>query len=242
MCSFLWWPRVHGPGWLPIKGSMHNEWHGSPQSWGWLSRPELGKRAHLSPPQTPHPFSDVRRLTTPMPGQLIAHPINWCVTKSTARPSSLPQVWLISVLTTGLIPTGCGPLPGVIQKSFTPWLGVYRVTVFVMGFVSFLPPFLPPSLSPSHLSFLPLLIRPPSFSYSYVFIYSFIHLFRYCYNINLWYVFIHKGIHWPTLLIKPGIIKDIMRIIWSWRNHSTSLSIIFKLKEAERGSSMAQNF
>lgn len=84
-------------------------------------------RDSVSPPQTPHSFSDVRRLATPMPGQLMAHPINGCITKSTARQSasSLGQIWLISVMTTWLIPTGCGTLPGVIQKSFSPWLGVY---------------------------------------------------------------------------------------------------------------------
>ena len=74
----------------------------------------------LSPPQTPHSFSDVRCLTTPTLGQLIAHPINGCLTKSTARLSSLRQVWLVSVLATWLIPTGHGPLPGVIQTFFAP--------------------------------------------------------------------------------------------------------------------------
>lgn len=65
---------------------------------------------------------------------------------------------------------------------------------------------LPPALPPSCLSFLPLLIRPPSFSYSFMFvcslihefIYLFIRGFRYCYYIHLPSVFIHADIHWST--------------------------------------------
>ena len=128
--------------------------------------------------------------------QLIAHPINGRVTKSTARPSSLGQVWLISVLTTGLIPTGCGPLPGVIQKSFTPWLGVYRLTVFVRGFETFLPPsLLAFSLSPFFSSFVNLSTQ----------------FFIVTQSLND--SFIKAYVDPLILLLKPGIVNDIMRII-----------------------------
>lgn len=162
MYSFLRWPRAHGSGWLLLMGPMNN---GMAAFRAEDDSADQSCRAHLSPPQTPHSFCDVRRLTTPMLSQLIAHPINGCVTKSTARSSSLRQIWLISGLGTWFILTGCGPLPGVIQKSFLPWLGVYRLIVFIRGFENFLSS----SFISSHL-FLLLLIHPPSFSRSYIFI------------------------------------------------------------------------
>lgn len=213
---------------MELVGSYHgaDEYgHGSPQSWGWLSRPELGKRARRSPLPTPRSFCDVRSLTTPMLAQLIAHPINGYVTKSTARPSQLSQVWLISVLTTWLIPTGYGPLPGVIQKSFTPRLGGYRFNSVCEGIWEFPSSLLPPP-SPSHLSFLPSFVHPVFQVVIYSSIRSFmnssIHLFIYSctattliYNLySFMYPFIKTYIDPLILLIKPGIIKDIMRISW----------------------------
>lgn len=150
MSSFLRWPRMHRSGWLLVMGPMNN---GMAALRAEDDSADQSCRGHLSPSQTPHSFCDVRRLTTSMLSQLIAHPINGCVTKSTARPSSLGQVWLISGLATWLIPTGCGPLTGVIQKSFTPWLGVYRLIVFVRGFKNFLSPSLPPWFPPTFFYF-----------------------------------------------------------------------------------------
>lgn len=151
-----------------------------------------------------------------MLGQLIAHPINRCVTKSTARPSSLGQVWLISVLTTWFIPTGWGPLPGVIQKSFTLWLGVYRLTVFVRGFESILPPSLL-LFSLSSFSFLLLFVHPVFhtviYSSSHPFTNSSIHSFIYSYTattlVYSLYPFIKAYIVSLILLIKPDIVKSI---------------------------------
>lgn len=195
---------------LELVGSKSWDWWitaWQPWGWEWFSRLGLGKgvHLHLSPPQTPHSFSDVRRLTTPMLGQLIAHPIKWCVTKSTARPSLLGPVWLISVPTTWLIPTSCGPLPGVIQKYFTPWLEVYRRTVFVRLFQ--FPPSLAHCLPPFFSSFVHL-FRPFS-SYSSLLlvtrwqIHLFIHsITQVCFYIILWSVFmsvfILNGVFWFT--------------------------------------------